>query len=444
MGKLLMAGFALIVAVGSASTTRAESEGVCNTYADNAVRAQAANLERSGCRKTGDMWSLNRGGHYDWCRRSSPQAVAAEHKKRMDELTKCTMEGKSRPPDPNIERCNRYADEAMAAIRKVGDRCSGGVMSGARWDPDRDAHFRWCMDTRPEHVTREQGLRNHDADKCVRCFDYMNEAERQTMENENRGCGFTGPQWTKDKAAHFRWCWNLESSYRGAPAGHTLERKAALKNCPTAEKKKYCNTYADRAISQYHERRNLAKPCGEPKGVMWHANFQNHYGWCVAVSDADRARQELARWKDILQCIGSTTKQSPAPSGEQCLFSAVVTNKKCAGVDGSIVSIMSPGSFSAMGCGESAEKAKERATASFETGACVSEEDDPPSPGCCAVSVSASSGCLCGSSTVRRQSLPPSPGLLESNPYDATRRPSGPGRPTPTAPPPGRGAPTLR
>lgn len=445
MRKLRMAGFALIVAAGAADTARAESEGVCNDYAANAVSAQKANLERSGCRKTGDMWSLNWSGHYDWCRRNSPQTVAAERQKRMDELTRCTMEGKTRPPDPNIERCNRYADDVMAAIRKVGGRCSGGVMSGARWDPDRDAHFRWCMDARPEHVSREQGLRNHDADKCVRCFDYQNQAGAQAEENRNRGCGFTGPQWTEDKNAHFQWCWNLQTSHRGEPARHTRERAAALKNCPTAVKKKFCDTYADRAISQYHERRKLAQPCGEPKGAMWHANYQNHYGWCVAVSDAERAQHELARWQAILSCIGSTTRQSPAPTGEQCLFSAVVTNKKCAGVDGSIVTIMSPGSMSAMGCGESAEKAKERATAIFETGACVSEEDDPPAPGCCAISVSASSGCLCqGSSTLMRRSVPPSPGLLESSPYDTIRRPSGVGRPTPTAPPPGRGAPTLR
>jgi hypothetical protein len=444
MGKLIMAGFALIVAAGAAETARAESESVCNAYADNAVRAQSANLERSGCRKTGDMWSLNRSGHYDWCRRNSPQTVAAEQQKRMDELTKCTMEGKTRPPDPNIERCNRYADEAMAAIRKVGDRCSGPKMSGARWDPDRDAHFRWCMDTKPEHVNAEQWARNGDAETCVRCFDYMNQAAAQVKDNTDRGCGFTGPQWTEDKNAHFQWCWKLQASHRGQTAAHTRERAAALKNCPTADKRRFCETYADRAISQYHERRKLAQPCGEPKGVMWHANFQNHYGWCAAVSDADRAAHELARWKAILQCLGSATRTAPAPSGEQCLFSAVVTNKKCAGVDGSIVTIMSPGSMSAMGCGESAEKAKERATGSFETGACISEEDDPPSPGCCAVSVSQSPGCLCQGSTVMRRSLPPQPGLLESSPNDASRRPSGLGRPTePSAPPPRAPPPSI-
>ena len=49
-------------------------------------------------------------------------------------------------------------------------------------------------------------VRSYDADKCVRCTNYAEEALKSQEENRVRGCDFIGPNWNPDRRAHFDWC----------------------------------------------------------------------------------------------------------------------------------------------------------------------------------------------------------------------------------------------
>ncbi len=44
------------------------------------------------------------------------------------------------------------------------------------------------------------------ADAQVGCDWYANTAVEQQQKNERNKCGFTGPAWSADKAAHLKWC----------------------------------------------------------------------------------------------------------------------------------------------------------------------------------------------------------------------------------------------
>jgi len=45
-----------------------------------------------------------------------------------------------------------------------------------------------------------------DASAQANCDWYAKTALKQQQENEQRKCGFTGPAWSSDLAAHMTWC----------------------------------------------------------------------------------------------------------------------------------------------------------------------------------------------------------------------------------------------
>jgi hypothetical protein len=135
---------------------RAESDVACTQYARDAVTAQRLNVKRQGCSLRGDMWSENYSGHYDWCRKQSAQTVAAEHKKRMDALARC-----SASPD----YCRRYANAAVSA-----QRVNASVVScrkqGPRWSTNLKHHYDWCLQAGQEVAEREHQAREAEVKEC--------------------------------------------------------------------------------------------------------------------------------------------------------------------------------------------------------------------------------------------------------------------------------------
>jgi hypothetical protein len=210
----------LAIAMESA-IARAESESVCNTYADDAVRAQKFNLERPGCGLTGERWSLDRAAHYDWCRKSEPWRVALEHERRMGELTSC-----SRP-----DHCEAYANRAVRQMYIAADRKCG--VSGPKFSYDWHDHYNWCASTQPWQHDIEDRARAHALAQCTKawCETYADRARMQAIENKDLGCGFSGVRWTADWDVHHRWCLASKEKNPDGPGREWQARNHEMNRC---------------------------------------------------------------------------------------------------------------------------------------------------------------------------------------------------------------------
>jgi len=145
----------------------------------------------------------------------------------------------SSAPAPALARCDQYAREAIAQQEENVE--FGCNLHGPEWNPDYQAHYRWCETVSPDKTAAGSDFRRNALDKCHaaqtpaaapagedRCTVYATTAVNQQQENLSRNCNFSGPEWNTDYRAHFNWCQQVDKSY--ADAG-TLLRQAALGGC---------------------------------------------------------------------------------------------------------------------------------------------------------------------------------------------------------------------
>ena len=376
--RMLLVGLFAIVWVRVAS---AAPEAMCRQYAQDAVNANEWNRTQ-GCELTGPSWSSDYQGHYRWCIGAQESSVNNERANRQNGINNCKY-------------CGNFAREAVEAQRKnVANGCN---LSGPRWSSNRVGHYRWCMASQRSSVEQEARFRNFDAGKCEQCTIYARQAVESSEQNRRLSCGFTGPQWTSDYPGHYKWCWNLQT--RASLTTETNNRANLLRQCQTSPAlKSTCDSYAKLAIAQYNETRSRSS-CNSVTGVgynkqRWHNNYQNHYGWCLAVPESQRSADQNARERELEKCRGVASRPG-VPAAEQCLVSVTIKNRSCRNVDGTASSI-AQGSLSAHGCGDTVDKAKARARVSMASGQCITEGDEPQN-GCCTFTEQPVQGCLCGS-----------------------------------------------
>ena len=110
--------------------------------------------------------------------------------------------------------CWDYANRAVRQQRaNVWLPCGYG---GARWQDNWQAHFDWCSvvpiaTAAAEDVARQNGLKSclNRAAYVDDCDYYASRAVRQFRANEAMACGFSGPRWQANLAAHKNWCLNV-------------------------------------------------------------------------------------------------------------------------------------------------------------------------------------------------------------------------------------------
>jgi hypothetical protein len=355
-------------------TADAGAAANCEQYARSAVVDQERNVAL-GCGYAGPRWSTDEAGHFRWCAGARQTSVDAESAVRRNGLTNC-------------EFCARYADDAVAAQER--NLASGCNLTGARWSADRNGHFRWCMGARRESVNREAQFRNFDVGKCEQCVQYAQKAVAAQGENLAKDCRLTGPAWSENFAAHYRWCWNLET--RGALGSEEAARASLLRHCAaaTVERRADCERYALSAVGQYGEYKQHG--CGR-SGERWHDNYQNHYGWCLAVQPAEMIAHQKSREEELTRCRGARDPGKP-PLSEHCAVTVELTNGQCFDGEGRASEYRDPGSLQVTGCGDSWDKARARAKLSFlatEHGIC----SDGLQENCCVVTERRIEGCLC-------------------------------------------------
>jgi hypothetical protein len=99
--------------------------------------------------------------------------------------------------------CENYAQQAVheaALAQRLA--CA---FHGPRWGTDIDTHRAWCRGATKQTVQAEAAARATDIRLCM-CQWYADEAAEQAAMNAARACQFTGPRWTLDRSAHYRWC----------------------------------------------------------------------------------------------------------------------------------------------------------------------------------------------------------------------------------------------
>lgn len=128
--------------------------------------------------------------------------------------------------------CREYAE---VAVRQYEEAAALQVpnLGPALWSTDMAAHKAWCLVADPAAVAAERqkleqvlaahrgatgtivGMTTID-DECTR---YAKEAVEHARLNVEKGCGFTGPRWVADQAAHEAWC-RQQPSIDAAMAEH--------------------------------------------------------------------------------------------------------------------------------------------------------------------------------------------------------------------------------
>lgn len=175
--------------------------GFCDSYADDAVSAAAANTSNA-CGRSGPRYSTDRNVHYWWCMGSRTSSVMAEDTNRGAEMDKCNY-------------CRGYADKVPAKVREA--RLYSCQVTGPKWSSDPQDHFRWCFDSKDSLDVAASEERDRDVEvalckdryttaQLAACEAYADKAVEQAKSNARLKCGNTGPQWSQDRDAHFAFC----------------------------------------------------------------------------------------------------------------------------------------------------------------------------------------------------------------------------------------------
>jgi hypothetical protein len=306
--KKFIARLGLLLAVVFAGTSIAlADEQRCRDYAAEAVDQFREN-QRLECGFTGDRWSSNRTGHFEWCVDNPESFSESESRGRHDQLQTCREE---RTGNANEQRCNEYADAAVAANRENTSLSCG--FTGARWSNVRSGHFQWCM-ANPENASRSeatgrrsqlQACRDDQAGNANedRCNRYADEAVASNRENISQSCGLSGARWSSNRTVHFQWCMNnAESASRSEANGRRTELQACRDDNTNGggdADQVRCRNYADEAVALNRENNNL--DCGFT-GPRWNASRSGHYQWCLDNSESAARAEAKGRRNQMQSC----------------------------------------------------------------------------------------------------------------------------------------------
>jgi hypothetical protein len=263
----------------------------CFAYGQQATNAQQQNLANQ-CGRAGDRWSLDFNGHRSWCMEASQSAIDGETNARNWELAKCTS-------------CTAYAQQATAAQQKNLENQCG--RSGDRWSSNFAGHKSWCMGAPQYAIDREAAARQYEVDRCAGVYrEYTLAALDAQRQNIDNGCNLTGSRWSLNDQDHMNWCLFAPQA---AIDWETEQRKIQINSCLATGRKAACDAYAKKAIEQFNAARNNSN-CDRRDQRRWHDNYQNHYGWCMAVNAAESSAHAAFRDRELARCANGPRQET--------------------------------------------------------------------------------------------------------------------------------------
>ncbi len=145
-----------LVVFSSASAT--SNSSFCRSYASTAVSQNNQNVNR-GCGYSGNRWTNNYDGHYNWCMGVNRSTANSETNARRQGLNQCSSGGGS-----NASFCRNYAS---TAVNQNNQNVSHGCgYSGARWSNDYNGHYNWCMGAGRSTANYETNERRNGLQRC--------------------------------------------------------------------------------------------------------------------------------------------------------------------------------------------------------------------------------------------------------------------------------------
>ncbi len=281
-------------------------EARCNTYANEAIRANRQNNDER-CGFTGTRWSNNRSGHFQWCMDNPESASRRESRARSEELRSCR---EASPEEDSVEACRTYSESAIRAFNE-SERLECGF-SGARWTGSRRAHTDWCLSATPDQRAAEQRARDRDLQRCRAstdgidepppadrgsCREFVQESLAQSQQNRELRCGFDGARWSSDRNIHREFC---RTKPRESQRREITKRNDLLEICASnPAKTQICRQYGNLAVVQ--AKRNVARRCNFA-GPDWSLNYEAHFAWCMGTGRSSRTSKLLARDIALLRC----------------------------------------------------------------------------------------------------------------------------------------------
>jgi hypothetical protein len=211
--------------------------------------------------------------------------------------------------------CEAYARDAVSQHRANLDRrCGYGP--NARWQPNYNNHYRWCLSAPRASVAAEDAARRDRLRSCQRassgpvgnsrryCQGYAEKAVAQNKTNQRLRCGF-GPnaRWQSNQSNHYRWCL---SAPRRSVAAEDEARSERLRSCQRQAggtrppSQQFCESYAKRAVAQ--NRTNLRRRCDFGPNARWRSSYDDHFRWCRNASRASAQTETRARRRSLDQC----------------------------------------------------------------------------------------------------------------------------------------------
>lgn len=135
-----------------------------------------------------------------------------------------------------------------------------------------------------------------------RCDEYAREAVKQSEINDRRNCGFKGPQWNDNRAAHFSWCMIFPKQAKEEQE----DREAKLAGCRDTRRSERtgrrasCDTYAK--IAGVQADANKKFNCGF-RGDEWDNNERQHMRWCMRAKRAYLLDEIRYRAGELQKCF---------------------------------------------------------------------------------------------------------------------------------------------
>ncbi len=277
------------------TTSGAAALPFCDEYASRAHSQDNLN-ERLKCGFRGGAWHQNERRHYKFCKRNGRRAAQKRTENRQHKLETC-----------KVSRCNEYSSRSLSQNR-YSQKLKCGFQSGA-WHPNKNRHFRWCMDNGFRAAEKRTSNRQQRLENCKvsdraadagdqYCREYASRSLSQNRLATKLECSFEGGAWHSNERRHQRWC---ETNGNRAAERRTKQRQQRLESCKRNSNAGdyYCGEYASRSLSQNRLSEKLK--CGFDNPA-WHANKGRHQRWCEKNGNKAAERRTAQRQKRLERC----------------------------------------------------------------------------------------------------------------------------------------------
>ncbi len=138
------------------------------------------------------------------------------------------------------------------------------------------------------------------------CNQYADQAVEQNEINERRDCGFSGPRWQSNRAAHFGWCMIFPRQAEDEQKARTDQIRECQRDArrerrrDIAGKRASCETYAKTAV--VHAEANRKFECGY-RGGEWNRQERSHFQWCMGARRQYLADETRFRVAELQKCF---------------------------------------------------------------------------------------------------------------------------------------------